>query len=150
MSKVVKQMELDALTQNLGGVRDMVLLTSTRVDASLDYNFRKGLREKNVRLQMVKNTLARKVLEGNGVKVDGVWEGTTLIAWGPESVKDLSKAVDAVLKKAVVEGAKKGLDEGLRFESKCFGEVCGLEDMRIGMDNFMKNGPKARAEFKNR
>ena len=51
---------------------------------------------------------------------------------------------------AVVEGAKKGLDEGLRFESKCFGEVCGLEDMRIGMDNFMKNGPKARAEFKNR
>jgi hypothetical protein len=38
----------------------------------------------------------------------------------------------------------------LKFESKCFGEVCGLEDMRIGMENFMKNGPRVKAEFKNR
>jgi len=62
----------------------------------------------------------------------------------------LSKAVDSILKKAIVEGAKKGLDEGLRFESKCFGEVCALEDMRIGMENFRKNGPRSKAEFKNR
>ena len=62
----------------------------------------------------------------------------------------LSKAVDAILKKAIVEGAKKGLDEGLKFESKCFGEVCGLEDMRIGMENFKKNGTRSKAEFKHR
>jgi len=62
----------------------------------------------------------------------------------------LSTAVDAVMKKAIVDGAKLGLDEGLKFESKCFGEVCGLEDMQIGMQNFMKNGPRAKAEFVNR
>jgi enoyl-CoA hydratase/3-hydroxyacyl-CoA dehydrogenase len=62
----------------------------------------------------------------------------------------LSTAVDAILKKAIVEGARLGLDEGLKFESKCFGEVCGTQDMKIGMENFVKNGPRAKAEFVNR
>lgn len=62
----------------------------------------------------------------------------------------LSRAVDKVIQKAILEGAKLGLDKGLEFESKCFGEVCGLEDMRIGMENFIKNGPRAKAQFVNR
>jgi enoyl-CoA hydratase/carnithine racemase len=60
----------------------------------------------------------------------------------------LSTAVDEIMRKAIVEGLARGLEEGLKFESKCFGEVCGLEDMRIGMENFMKNGPRVKAEFK--
>ncbi len=59
----------------------------------------------------------------------------------------LSKAVDKLLVKAILEGAKLPLDKGLAFESQCFGEVCGLEDMRIGMDNFIQNGPRAKAAF---
>jgi len=62
----------------------------------------------------------------------------------------LSRAVDKVMQKAILEGAKMGLDKGLEFESKCFGEVCGLEDMRIGMENFIKNGPRSKAAFVNR
>src|SRR5580658_1916653 len=99
MSKIIKQMELDALTNTFAGVRDMVLLSSDKVGSLLEYTTRKALREKKVRLQMVKNTLARKVFEKNGVKVDDkIWTGTTLVAWGADSVKDLSKAVDALLK----------------------------------------------------
>jgi enoyl-CoA hydratase/3-hydroxyacyl-CoA dehydrogenase len=62
----------------------------------------------------------------------------------------LSKAVDRVMRKAILEGARMGLDQGLEFESKCFGEVCALEDMRIGMENFLKNGPRSKAQFVNR
>ena len=62
----------------------------------------------------------------------------------------LSKAVDEIMRKAIVDGLARGLEEGLKFESECFGEVCGLEDMRIGMENFMKNGPRAKAEFKHK
>ncbi|MGH7162080.1 MAG: 3-hydroxyacyl-CoA dehydrogenase/enoyl-CoA hydratase family protein [Planctomycetota bacterium] len=62
----------------------------------------------------------------------------------------LSKSVDAVLKKAILEGARLGLDKGLQLECKCFGEVCGLQDMRIGMENFLKNGPRAKAAFVHR
>jgi large subunit ribosomal protein L10 len=98
MSKAVKQMEMDALAQTFGRVRDMVLLTATKVDAGLDHAFRKQLRDKQVRLQMVKNSLMHKVFETSGVKLDGVWTGSTLIAWGPESIKDLSKAIEGALK----------------------------------------------------
>jgi len=61
----------------------------------------------------------------------------------------LSTKVDGILCKAIIEGAKLGLDEGLRFESRCFGEVCGTKDMRIGMENFVKNGPRSKAGFVN-
>jgi len=62
----------------------------------------------------------------------------------------LSRAVDDVMRKAILEGASLPLAEALRFEAKCFGEVCRLEDMKIGVSNFMKNGPRAKAAFVNR
>ena len=62
----------------------------------------------------------------------------------------LSRAVDAVLQKAIREGNRMSLDEGLRFEAKCFGEICALRDMRIGVDNFVRNGPRKKASFVHR
>jgi enoyl-CoA hydratase/carnithine racemase len=73
----------------------------------------------------------------------------------PESLPEvdlghLSRAVDDILRKAILEGASLPLSEALRFEARCFGEVCGLEDMKIGVSNFMKNGPRAKAAFVNK
>ena len=62
----------------------------------------------------------------------------------------LSRAVDAVLCKAILGGARMNLRDGIAFEAKCFGEVCGLEDMKIGTQNFLTNGPKAKASFVHR
>lgn len=62
----------------------------------------------------------------------------------------LSKAVDRVLRKAILEGAQMPLKEGLRFEARCFGEVCGLEDMRIGIESFLRSGPRTKAPFVHR
>jgi hypothetical protein len=39
------------------------------------------------------------------------------------------------------------LQEGLKLEAKSFGECLLTQDMRIGMENFMKNGPKVNANF---
>ena len=58
-----------------------------------------------------------------------------------------SYVIDGVLRKAILEGARMSLDEGLRFEARCFGEVCGLEDMRIGVRNFLEKGPRSKAPF---
>jgi large subunit ribosomal protein L10 len=99
MSKEVKQMEYTALERTFSGVRDLVLLSPARIDSGTDYGFRKQLREKKVRVQMVKNSLARRVFEAQGIKLDDkVWAGTTLVAWGADSIKDLSKAVDGLIK----------------------------------------------------
>ena len=62
----------------------------------------------------------------------------------------LSQKVDEILTKAILSGARLPLDEALAFESKCFGAVCGTEDMRIGVENFLKNGPRSKAAFVHR
>ena len=62
----------------------------------------------------------------------------------------LSKAIDGLICRAIVEGCRKPLYEGLHFESEMFGACCATEDMRIGVQNFMKNGPRAKAEFLHR
>ncbi len=64
-------------------------------------------------------------------------------------LRHLSTKVDEVLCKAILDGAKMDLREGIAFEAKCFGEVCGTKDMRIGVENFLKNGPRSKAEFVN-
>ena len=107
MSKIVKQLEIDALATTFKGVRDLLLLTTDKVGSQLDFNTRKALRDKKVRLMMVKNSLARKVFEKQGVKVDDkFWSGTTLVAWGGDSIKDLSKTVDGLIKDIVKKDPK--------------------------------------------
>ena len=43
--------------------------------------------------------------------------------------------------------ARMNLHDAIAFEAKCFGEVCGTNDMRIGVENFLKNGPRSPANF---
>ncbi|MCA8977208.1 MAG: 3-hydroxyacyl-CoA dehydrogenase/enoyl-CoA hydratase family protein [Planctomycetes bacterium] len=62
----------------------------------------------------------------------------------------LSKRVDEILCKAILGGARLPLADAIAFEASCFGEVCGTEDMRIGVDNFLKNGPRSKATFVHR
>jgi len=131
MSKLVKQMELDSLSKTFRGVRDVVLLSSDKVGSLLEFTTRKSLREKKIRLQMVKNTLARKVFEGNGIKLeDKIWTGNTVVAWGADSIKDLSKAVDALLK----EIAKKNPKDDKKFTVK----AAVADGQQVALDMAMK------------
>jgi len=145
MSKAVKQMEYTALEATFAGVRDMVLLAPAKVNSTTDYTFRKQLREKKVRVQMVKNSLAQRVFAANGVKLDDkVWAGTTLVAWGADSIKDLSKAVDGLIKDiekkdpkqkdklkvktAVADGIPVAMDLAMKMPTRleAIGEIIGM------------------------
>ncbi len=61
-----------------------------------------------------------------------------------------SRAVDALIRQAALEGARAPLQDGLRLEARLFGVCCGLADMRIGMANFLENGPRRPAKFTHR
>jgi enoyl-CoA hydratase / 3-hydroxyacyl-CoA dehydrogenase len=70
----------------------------------------------------------------------------------PESLPEvnighLSRAIDGIICRAVLEGARLKLADGLNLEAELFGDVCNTKDMNIGLGNFLKNGPKVRAEF---
>lgn len=64
------------------------------------------------------------------------------------NIGHLSKKIDEIMNKAIYDGIKLPLNEALELESKLFGECILTDDMRIGLDNFLINGPKAKAEFK--
>lgn len=112
MSKQIKQMEMDSLRKTFEGVRDMVLLTASKVDAQVENQIRLGLRKKNIRLQMVKNSLVRRVFGELGVQTPDVWEGPTLLAWGADSLASLSKEIDTLLRKSDKIKAKGAVSEG--------------------------------------
>jgi large subunit ribosomal protein L10 len=97
MSKKVKEMELSSLQKTFKGIRDMVILEPVKLDSATDFEMRRKLREKKIQVKMVKNSLVKKVFTENGVQVDA-GSGPTLLAWGTESLKDLSTAVERVIK----------------------------------------------------
>ncbi len=59
----------------------------------------------------------------------------------------LSRKIDEILQRAILEGAKTTLEEGLKLEAKLFGECFYTQDRQIGIENFLKNGPKVNANF---
>ena len=63
------------------------------------------------------------------------------------NIGHLSRKIDSLLQRAVSEGAKMTLEEGLKLEAKIFGECLLTQDMRIGIENFLKNGPRVNANF---
>ena len=73
----------------------------------------------------------------------------------PEELPDvdighLSRPVDALIQRAVREGAATDLASGLELEIRLFAEGSRLEDMRIGVRTFLENGPRAKAPFVHR
>jgi enoyl-CoA hydratase/3-hydroxyacyl-CoA dehydrogenase len=59
----------------------------------------------------------------------------------------LSKKIDEILCRTIIEGCRKPLQEGLHFESEMFGECVKTEDTKIGIKNFLEKGPRSPAPF---
>lgn len=114
MAKQVKQMEMDTLKSTFKDVRDIVLLSATGITCQADNQMRLALRKKNIRLQMVKNSLARRVFDELGLKAKR-WEGPTVVAWGGTSIAELAKEIEALAKKNDKIKPKGAISEGLEI-----------------------------------
>ena len=101
MSKLIKQLEMDALKKDFQGVSDLVVLSTKGLTCLGDATFRANLRKKNIRVKVVKNSLTRRVFGEIGLNVGGdspYWLGPTTLVFGAGSVAELSQAVDGELK----------------------------------------------------
>lgn len=94
MSKYVKDLVCQDLRRRLDGVQDAVLLGVAGMDASKTFELRQRLRDKQIQLMMVKNSLARRATEGTTLRpaFEGV-NGTVAVAWGAEDFVSLVKEV---------------------------------------------------------
>ena len=68
---------------------------------------------------MVKNSLARRVFSELGIKTQKYWQGPTIFAWGAGSLAELSKDVEALVKKNdKILKVKGAISEGQEIDFK--------------------------------
>jgi large subunit ribosomal protein L10 len=138
MSKVIKEMQMDAIKDTFKEVRDLVVLSVKGLDCHADHTLRAALRKKSIRLQVVKNSLTRKIFGDMGIAVRGdspYWAGPTTLAWGAPgiSIAEVSRAIEAELKNtktaatykdkvavkgAIAEGQPVGFDVALKMPTR--------------------------------
>lgn len=101
MSKLVKNLVTGHLQRELEGVDEMLLVNVIGLSATRTTELRRQLREKNIRLMVVKNSLARRATEGTQLAsaFEGS-QGTLAMVWGATDIVALAKEVVRLAKHA--------------------------------------------------
>jgi ribosomal protein L10 len=120
MSKLVKDLVTKDLRGQLDGVRDALLVNVVGLDAIRTTKLRRELRSKNIHLEVVKNSLARRAAEGTPLApaFEGV-SGTLAIVWGAEDIVSLAKEITKFTELKEFEGfqARGGAMDGAKLSS---------------------------------
>jgi large subunit ribosomal protein L10 len=94
MSKRIKELLVTDLQQRIGDTSEMLVVDGSRLDAISDNRFRLGLREKDIRILTVKNSMALRALHSAEVTaLDPILEGPSSLVFGGEDIVSLSKEV---------------------------------------------------------
>ena len=121
MSKYLKELMTSELKNRLEGVSDALVVNVIGMEANANVELRRALREKNMHLMVVKNSLARRATEGTALAAafEGA-SGTSAVVWGGEDVVSLAKEVVRLAKEAEYEpfAAKGGVMDGERLSSE--------------------------------
>ncbi|NOY41549.1 MAG: 50S ribosomal protein L10 [Planctomycetes bacterium] len=94
MSKYLKDLITNELKSRLEGIDDALVVNVVGMEANANVELRRSLREKNMHLMVVKNSLATRATEGTALApaFEGS-AGTLAVVWGGEDVVSLAKEV---------------------------------------------------------
>jgi large subunit ribosomal protein L10 len=113
MSKPVKELIRKDLAGRFEGLTSLAIVGFTGVDAVTTNQIRGRLREKNITLTVVKNSLARQAFKAVGLDVAaGLLDGPCAVAYGADSLVAMVRELKAIgeespgltVKAAVLEG----------------------------------------------
>lgn len=113
MSKPVKEMIMDDYRERFGDLEGALVIDIRGIDANSNNEFRLGLLKKDIRVSVIRNTLARRAFDGTALgPLESVLEGPSALAYGADSVVDVARAIvdwtkkikDIELKGAVLDG----------------------------------------------
>jgi len=113
-TKERKQEDLNALTEQFKNATSAIVLSFNKLTVEQDQQFRNELRETGATYRVVKNTLARRAVEGTPFEeAREHFTGVTSIAWTDQDPVDLSKVISKYIKeKADIFEFKTGLVDG--------------------------------------
>ena len=119
MSKPVKEMMIQEYRKRFGEIDGALIIDIRGVNANDNNAMRLGLRQKNVRVTVVKNSLARKAFTGTALSaLDSVLEGPAALAYGGESVVDVARLLVDWAKKIEKLELKAAVLDGELFTGK--------------------------------
>lgn len=126
MSKYVKNLITDHLRDRLKGVNDALLVNMIGLDSHATSRLRKELREKNIEVVVVKNSLAARAAEGTPLAA--MFEdlsGTSALCWGSEDIISLAKEVVRLAQDEKLSpfAARGGVMDGERLSAEQVEEV---------------------------
>ena len=126
MSKFVKDLISKHLASELNGVSEALLVNVVGLEANKTVALRKQLRAKNIRLMVVKSSLARRATEGTplGAAFQSV-EGSLAVVFGASDIVSLAKEVVRIAGDKQFEGftTRGGVMDGAVLTSKQVDEV---------------------------
>ena len=118
MSRYVKNLITQDIARRLQGVQDLLLVNVIGMNADATYRLRKELREKNIRLMVVKTSLARRACEGTRLAAafEGV-RGPVALVWVGDDFVSLAKEITRIIKEKKYEKfeARGGVLDGERL-----------------------------------
>lgn len=92
MSKYIKQMIASDVRNRIGDVQELLVVDPSKVDAITTNRLRLSLRDQEITMVLVKNSLARMALNEAGISaLDPILEGPSALVWGCEDIVALSK-----------------------------------------------------------
>ncbi len=92
MSKPIKELILAAYREQFKDVDNALLIDIRGIAANQNNTLRLGLAKKDIRITVVKNSLARKAFVGTSLELLGESTvGPSAIAWGAESVVEVAR-----------------------------------------------------------
>jgi len=94
MSRTVKDLLSGDIASRLGDVENCVVANLVGLDANSTMQLRKRLREKDMRVMVIKNSMARRATEGTALApaFEGL-DGSAAVVWGGEDFVTLVKEV---------------------------------------------------------
>ena len=127
MSKAVKNYMIRDYKDRLGAHEDAVLISIRGLDGNENNQLRAKLSEKDIRLMVIRNALAKHAFAGTGLgALEPLFEGSSTLAFGAESVVDVArelidfaKEIEGIeLRGGVIEGELYAGDDGVKQISK--------------------------------
>ena len=113
MSKYVKNMIVDTVRERIGENRDLLVVDSSLLDGNTTNRWRLALREKDITVLTVGNSLARRALNDLGIStLDPYLSGPSTLVWGGEDIVALSKEIARWVKEVGVLKIKGGTLDG--------------------------------------
>src|SRR4051812_45402760 len=92
MSKQVKDLITKELTTRLKELEGVAVINPRGIDADKNHGIRRRLREKGMRMTVVKNTLARRAVEGGKLQgFDKLLDGPSAVIYGEASAAQIAR-----------------------------------------------------------